>query len=471
MLRTSLSNVNQDNNDNVSSVNLPPKLPYLEAISDSLAPPAFNLKSVTVNYVNRSLEGQYGLTFHGYIAVGGKPSTIKISSARKRTLKNQHGMVFYLGGYRNYVPYDVSEALLKQVEASSEFSEKSKKLLREMSGKKFPTAENFLQEFIFKRIEKSEDEISDTLRKNLYLLAMDPYLYKELITKLDLPPENKNELKILLKLNRKLHSRDSIIFPYSIHSDFSFMDAYAFENNQCYISEYPSINPTKIYELFQNQQLYQRYIEEKLSMGESFDREEKKPESGMTHDVDRIKNRLVGFYTHTLFDNPFYANCNKGTATLLQEAEYLCAAEQKREPTLILVGASNLSFGSNQRMFFWGSRLQRTVADLFVNRDIAPDDQYVKLQLENLQENTTLFQELVDKKYFILQIIQTWPKAQEKRALTQILDQSTPLGKVFVSSRSGMFRRPDPSRGALNLAQQRLKALVDEDENKIKLKI
>src|SRR5437899_5432505 len=164
MFRTFLNeNTIQDENNSLAISR--PKYPFLEAISDEIVPPALELNPVTVNYVNRSLEGQYGLSFHGYITVGGKPPIIKLPlnalAEKKVKLKEQHGVVFYIGSSRDHTPYYVSNALLKEVESSPSYSEKIKQVVKELQGQHFPTTENFLQEVIFKIVGQQQIEISD----------------------------------------------------------------------------------------------------------------------------------------------------------------------------------------------------------------------------------------------------------------------------------------------------------------------
>ena len=180
----------------------------------------------------------------------------------------------------------------------------------------------------------------------------------------------------------------------------------------------------------------------------------------MAKEAERIKKRLVKFVpfpaasrlvedvknapTHFLQklmsslqpdDAPFFTNCNTATATILQEAEYLSVkndfAESKRPSADIVTGASAVAIGSTSRMFFWGSRLQQLVVGLFINREFKEDDPSVAHQVAVLEQNPELLKELVHKTNYILQVIDTWPLPQQKMALEQILNDKTPLGKVF----------------------------------------
>ena len=235
------------------------------------------------------------------------------------------------------------------------------------------------------------------------------------------------------------------VFPLRPSSDFSKKDSDAFEKGDVTFQSYPSINPTCIYELFQQQRIFWRYLDEKLGDLCEAERIKKRlvkfvPFPAASRLVEDVKNAPTHFLQKLMSslqpdDAPFFTNCNTATATILQEAEYLSVkndfAESKRPSADIVTGASAVAIGSTSRMFFWGSRLQQLVVGLFINREFKEDDPSVAHQVAVLEQNPELLKELVHKTNYILQVIDTWPLPQQKMALEQILNDKTPLGKVF----------------------------------------
>ena len=421
------------------------------------------LNHVMVHYANRALKGQYGLTLHGYVVVGGKPAIIKTPhnySAKTKTIKN-FGKVFYLGNSYLHAPFHVSNTLLQEMENATNYSSELKKVVNNMADQRFPTVEHFLRKVVFTLYSKEEKEISQETKDKLNLLAMNPSDYHADTLKLTFKTKNVNDQLIhLINLNYQKNKQYGRIFPYRTSSYFSVKDAEAFESG-IKTTEYPHIKATDIYELFQQQQLFQRYIEEKWNMGESVDLVKKT----LSNPDEQTQTRLVNFCNYSVLTSYFYANCNTATATLLEEAEQISASRDKRTPDSIS-SASYLSFGSSQRMFFWNSNINQKIADLFITGDTKKQEEKIKRHLKIFETNSVLFQELVDKKDYILTMIGTWPIEQQKRALEQVLDKNMPLGKVFFGQRSWTWSTPKENQGYLLKAKQLLEALNKDNEYK-----
>ena len=114
-------------------------------------------------------------------------------------------------------------------------------------------------------------------------------------------------------------------------------------------------------------------------------------------------------------------------------------------------------------MFFWGSRFQRLLLDVFINREYKADDPTVKRIMRELDAQPARLQELANAKYTILSIINTWQPDQYKKALEQILDPTAPLGKIFLTKR-GLIGTPSISHGALKIAHDALKKFTENTE-------
>ncbi len=252
-------------------------------------------------------------------------------------------------------------------------------------------------------------------------------------------------------------------------SHFIFNDVRAFEKGEVNTQlAYPGIHATHLYEAFQQQQLYKRFVESQLELQGT--------EGSIFPEVnpykEGLKVRFVQPYVHTLTDkDAFFTNCNKITGTLLQEAEHLSADAHKRDAKFI-VGGSHVSFGCDQRMFLWNSKFHRQVIDLFINRNIAKNDAQVANFFNEAKKDPNQFQHLIDRKNYILRIISSWKPLQRKLALEQVLDEKTPLGFIFHSQRSLLstsafpsppISQPQKGAGFLLEAEKMLKAISKEE--------
>jgi hypothetical protein len=440
---------------------------YLEEIRDEYLPPKLNLNNVYVCYANRSLPDQYTLKLHGYIVIEGKPRTITVPAAclpsKPHQMKSQLATVFYIGPNTLHAPYFVSDAILKHIEKSDRYNETIKKILRQMRNKKFMTTEHFLRELLIQINLSDGNELDEEVRHHINLLATNPNQASRDLAWQHPSKKRDNEqalcsaLKDLIDLNNSINGNHGVFFPYSQYCYFNLRDKLAFEEGEATYKKYPLVNPTEIYELYQQQYLFQRYVEEKMNMGESVDfatKTRSKPET------DRIMKRLVNC-KYVPSTDPFYSNCNKASATLLQEAEDLTVKQEKEieRKSATVTGASYLSIGSSHRMFFWNSRIHQIIIDLFINREIKPGDVGLAIRMNNLNHDDALLQELADKKNYIMHIVDSWPLQQQAMALAQILDKNTPLGKVFITQRSWTMRTPDEARGYLKLASEKLDSI------------
>ncbi len=245
----------------------------------------------------------------------------------------------------------------------------------------------------------------------------------------------------------------SYCFPLSPDEKVCLGDRKAFEKQTGYSVVLDSIKATHVYEVFQEQLTCLQYVKSQV--------EEKNEDR-----VNRIAKRLVFFNMFPAADNAFSANCNKATATFLQEAEDR-SAKQGFRPKKTITGRSPLSIYSVHRMFLWNSGRQRMLLDLFINRTELTTHDFARATA--LLANTEQLNKLAHDKKYILDVIATWPVNQEIMALEQIMNPETPLGVVFSTPQNPLtsylpaaVSTPNTSRGLLGVAAERLEKLKKE---------
>lgn len=399
------------------------------------------LQPVTIHYVNRPLPGMYNLPMHGYMVIESKPRSLHVPFDAPPIKKTTFANTIYFGPSLMHAAFIVSPRLLELVLTSKAFSDKTKEILKKMKSQEFPAVEIFFRELL--KQKHSDDESKETKEK-LFYLAQDPFDFK-------LPGEDRKELFYLLQLNRDINGEGGAVFPYDPNISFCEADREAFESHVAITSKsYPRISIQVVHDLFQQQLLYQRYLEQKAGIGTSFDDEK---------DVCSAKEKIKKTYTQNILsklvkfsDIPYFghSNCNKSTATFLQEAENLSAREMNRSPDTIQ-SSTWVSFGSGLRMPFWQPVAKKPLdIEQLIQRLISDSN------LKNIDENE--IKALSGYKGLILQKIDELDFDQQEEMLRRCLDEKTVLGKIFHTMR--LWRETDKSRGYLSQAHSRLEALT-----------
>lgn len=448
--------------------------------------PLDRLNHVELNYVNRALDNQYGFPLHGYIVINGNIPFVHVPQAclpKKSSLKKEHVKTVFFGWSPMYASFHVSSELMKAVNEQM-FSSTSIQRLKELEGMKFDTASAFFQKYFENRrippetkealvyedpriVMRSINRRSTELRQTIQLLS-------DKVKKSDAKEAKKaeavqdlkilearqyiaplNEMKELIRLNSEIHGREGCVFQMDPESAFCVEDRKAFEQRDrvnMLKHPYTRLSALTLFDFLQQQSLYQRFIEDRMRVGFY---EKKKEEIPAVRTSD-IMRRLVTFVKMPSDNNHFEANCNKSTSSVLQAVEDEEVMRTHRKGKKIF-SPFFLAFGSGQRMFLWNSPFHREIVNLFINRDYKKEDPILRREYD-----PEFLQMMADNKYTILQIVQTWPLDQQRRALEQFLDKDTPFGRVAHMQRSGTYRTPDPSRGFLNQVAVQLEQVCKE---------
>lgn len=415
------------------------------------------LNPVVVHYANRALHTSFGFQVHGYAVVSSKPATIRICDVgfpkvltpgfkrgktriissqenRSPTLKTEFSRVFYLGPSRLHGRFDVSDKLImKAKEQKDIFTDSQLETLKQFRHQTFPTGEHFLRHFLY----ALENPINEEKRHHLNRLAANPETAMHLtLNHLDPDFVLCKALDKLIKLNIDANKNYGIVLPFASEYTKNYQgerivyDRYAFDHNQSTNAIY-MIDPCILYEVFQQQMLFQRYLEEKLNIGESVDPENK---SAIIQSKHTAFKRLVTFAETGIFDDLKTANCNKALGTILQEAETLSA--KTRTPDKIK-GASYSAFGATARMFLWNTSLHQLMINLFVasNKNFSGRLAFLK--------DKKIFKQLAENKTYFLNVVETWPREQQQKAYEQIFNPESPLGNLFMRDPNGELLSPE----------------------------
>jgi hypothetical protein len=427
------------------------------------------LKHVMVYNASRAVKENNGFTLHGFVAV--QSNAAVISSAPKHAeFKAHHAKTFLLGWNSLYVGVELSDRFLLAAKNNKKLSSKTISILTELGQCNFPTAHLFIQEVMKKKgYEASEIEMVLTQHPYDHIAAINarkaelvhsihhniPQKIEQLnarknngkthLTAIQIAHQIKEwqdlcvlhtdelaelmqdryslflwELNELLQLNKTINKSDGgCIFPMSSDANFCKADRIAFEKGLVRTTPYPKMNATYIYEAWQQQLLFVRYMQEKIQAPSVEEKDIKKCDTATT-----VLRRLARFVRKPNDDNPFQANCSGTTDSLLQAATDAAAKDAKCVPELI-EGALLLPSRAKQRMFVWNSPFHQEIVDLFINREFSKNDPRLGKSIHPVQ-----LQKLADNKHYILAVIESWPLEQRKRGLEQLLNKETPLGKV-----------------------------------------
>ena len=118
-------------------------------------------------------------------------------------------------------------------------------------------------------------------------------------------------------------------------------------------------------DVFDQQKLYQFYLDEKAGIGKSVEYQSKL----RALDEQKTYKIISGLVDYSLIpseENERETNCNKTSATLLQMAETISAEKQKRKPDEI-TGASRFAMGASQRMYLWDPLQRKKPRQLKIN--------------------------------------------------------------------------------------------------------
>lgn len=378
-----------------------------------------------VVYFVSSAKAPYLPQTHGFVAVEYKGAT-----------PSPHVRIYSVGVSIMHAAVQVSKIYIAAVLTSSQLTQWTKTAIKALGGQSFTSGEQFLRAVL---IEKARIACID---------MTDPEVQKAIFEEAAFP--NK-ELQSLISLNQTIRGKNGAILPLSATSKRCLTDRTVVEQNdprRITKVAYPQIEVLALHQVYQDQQLHARYLEEKAGIGKSTAVSSKMSVSG-----EQPKGMLSHFssFKH-LPTTSGESNCNKSAASLLQAAENTSATRQRR-PAQTIKGPSFWSIAASQRMPLY-QPVQQSAHEILTGL----------FQKAEEAVNPAHLQTLADRKDEILQAIAALPDAQQKIALEETLNPNTALGRVFHKKRSTAFFResifsPCQSRGALKKADHMLQAL------------
>lgn len=386
------------------------------------------LKKQHAYFVSSSL-GKYPLKLktHGFSVLGNKGTAEKKGFAEP----------YYLGASVMHAQFNLTDKIIQSVQASKKIKPDIKKCIETMEIKDYPSVEHFLRELLSvkARLAGLNPELP-SVKEEIFVKAANP----------------DQELRQIVVLNTSINGRKGAVLPKNAKYGGRVRDRELFETNSALQASraYPNIEPDILRDVFQQQLIYTRYMEEKAGIGKATDTELKIKKEKDTDKTAEIINNLVHYKMLSGENDPFSSNCNKATANLLQIAENRSAEKQGRKPEKIK-GASIWSIGTQQRLFLW--------------EPLKPNFNTMIYQL--IEHNKTNFsksnlQVLADNKRGVLHIVSNLPKDKKIHALEKILNSETMLGKIFRTPKTGTWFAFFETREYLWKASKMLAAVSNE---------
>jgi hypothetical protein len=362
--------------------------------------------------------------------VGGPPETYLpsyvhsfavIGATKNKKSESSYGSLRYLSANVMLAHYTVSDAVVNAVMKSTSISHKTKSAIQKFKRKSFPSTEIFFRELLKEREKK---ESKQTSAEDIFFKAAFP----------------DEELQKLAKLNEDLNHKRGVVVPANPDEGRRKTDRDRFENDsfRLTIVPYPHIEPDILDDVFNQLKLYSAWMNEQAGIGKNTEYWIKKhvhPKKtrqiidAQVHYKDSLDHPtldllgITAFQAMTLPDKNdlFETNCNKSSASLIDEAEKRSAQKQHRQPQEIK-GPTwfHQQIGSAQRILIWNPLKPNFVG--IIRQLISPTG--VNYPIPSIQE-------LIANKKNILRVIRGFELPEQIKALEQITDRSTLLGKAF----------------------------------------
>lgn len=349
------------------------------------------LQKQVVHYVSSSKHQTcFNPKVHSFIMIG-HPT---------KTHKKGYGHIYFCGTSIMHASYRVSPKTVLAAFLAKDLSPLTKEIIYQLRDTNFPSVEHFLRAYLLRKAAMTKQNIS---KEALYVEAAFP----------------NQELQKLVLFNDLYLKKSGAILPSSPKTGRRLADRILFENGKTINKIYPNINPWVVRDLFDQQQLYAHYMDEKAGIGKATENIIKYKVKD--EETKRIISSMVDFKYLPKSSDAFSANCNKSCGTLLQKAENISAKLEHRPPQKITT-KTKWGIGSKQRMFLWDPleiSLRRTILNLLDKNEIPTNKDSLDVK------------ELAHKKHDIFHIICTLPPIAQKKALSQALDREKALGKIF----------------------------------------
>lgn len=351
---------------------------------------------------------------HSFAVVGKKSDNkneLSYCSLRYLTASIMHGH------------YVVRQSIVKKVMKSTEYSEGTKAAVRALQGQTFPSIEHFFRALL--QIRQREGYEEKLTEESLFERAAFPDA----------------ELQKLAKLNEDFNYTRGVVAPGHPDEGRRKTDRNRFEKNSSRLTviPYSHIEPEILDDVFNQLKLYMLWINEQAGIGKNTDywlKVNVHPEKtkqlinlpphykslSPNRFFDLLGASLLQFVTLPNKDFLFETNCNKSTASLMQEAENRSAEKQGRNPECIKGPTKfHQKIGSSQRISIWNP-LRPNLPGIIRNL-VSPAD--------NIHYPIPSVQQLIQDRKNILHIINAFELPLQIKALEQILDRTTRLGQAF----------------------------------------
>ncbi|WP_133130480.1 hypothetical protein [Legionella yabuuchiae] len=350
------------------------------------------LRKQTVYYVSSSL-GRYVLKpkTHGFAVIGTKATAEKAG----------FGEPYYLGASIMHARFKLTKTIVKNVTSSKKISSSTKKAIELMKRQEYSSVEHFLRALLTQKARLAGMNLkSKHVRRTILQQATNP----------------NGELRCIVAMNSLVNGRKGAVLPKNSKCSGRTRDRTLFEKGSSLQNSkaYPNIEPDILRDVFQQQLIYSRYMDELAGIGKATDPKLKERQKDASETTGIIDN-FIEYKLLPEKDDVFSSNCNKATANLLQLAEDRSAKKQGRNPQKI-TGASIWAIGAKQHLFLWDplkQNLNAIVHQLIEHNKI--DSAQISLQ------------ELANNKRGILHIISNLPKNKKIKALQCIFNDETIL--------------------------------------------
>jgi len=373
------------------------------------------LRKQIVHFVNFSPCGMALMPKTNGVIIIGQPYTNK---------KPGYAEVYRLGASIMHEPFKLSKSIKKKAKVTAA----TQKALWGLEDQEFPSVEHFLRALLFKKFTLTNKELSEKMVEEILFQATFP----------------NTELQSIVKLNEIINGRKGAMLPapkFGKKHEY-YRKLFALGSLSYAYKAYPCIEPDILRDIFQQQQIYARYMDEKAGIGKATTITDKLLVTDTQTSI--TINSLIHYKRLPHKYNLFNSNCNKAAANLLQLAENESAKKQKRIPRQIKA-ASIWAIGYKQPLFLWN-----------------PLDIHLKTIVNHLIEQNGEdisrigLQNLANYKRNLLHIISTLSLDQKIIALKQIFNQGTLLHTIFYMSKTGDFFAVSESRGSLHKAKESL---------------
>ncbi len=343
-----------------------------------------------------------------------------VGAVKNKKSESSYASLRYLSANIMLAHFFVSDAIVNTVMKSANFSHDTKSAIQAFKGQTFPSIEIFFRELLKKR-ENRENITEDICIKAAF------------------PDE---ELQKLAKLNEDVNHNRGVVVPGNPDEGRRKTDRARFESNSMRLTivPYPNIEPDIIDDLFNQLKLYMAWMNEQAGIGKNTEywiKEHVHPEKtkqiidAQVHYKSSIANPVLNFLGVSLLQfltlpdkNCFFeTNCNKSSASLLDEAEKRSAEKQHRQAQEIK-GPTwfHQKIGAAQRILIWNPLKPNFIG--IIKQLVTPT--HVNYPIPSLQD-------LVANKKNILQVIQGFELSEQIKALEQITNRRTLLGKAFAT--------------------------------------